>query len=380
MIKKFSLLSLLMAATVLFFSCKKKEATLETLSSVVFEEAETKTLSEENTGEVVKDPNTSENKFMYLITVQKPYTLTPLSLVSEMNSEVIYPGSILQGGSFMKGVYDPVRLANDFEPVDLSVTLRGEGLVVSKSVVPVLSKVRQATNDLIAGQEDKIKGEYVPAIFDYQSHIVSTEESMKRSFNIHVGAELFKGIVKADFGYSQSKARKENKSYVMISFRQFLYNIAIDPKHYSQWIKGDIDVKQMGGYEPVYISSVDYGRMAYIMIETNKSVEETKAMFEAAVKVSLKIIKAGAEVKYHEEFTKLFSESKVKVKIVGGPAELATGVNDIESFTKFIQMPNAKELIASSAPIAYKVRRLRDNTEVAVKDAYTESIVELRDK
>ena len=378
--RKIGFFSLLMATMVLFFSCKKNQATLENLSSVKFEEAETKTLSEVKTGNVVNDPATGENKFEYLITVQKPYTLAPLSLVSEMNSEVIYPGSILQGGSFMKGVYDPVRLANDFEPVDLSVTLRGDGLVVSKSVVPVLSKIRQATNDLIAGQENKISGKYVPAVFDYQSHTVSTEESMKRSFSIHVGAEVFKGIVKADFNYNQSKAHKENKHYVMISFRQFLYNIAIDPKHYSQWIKGDIDVKQMGGYEPVYISSVDYGRMAYIMIETNKSVDETKAMFEAAVRVSLKVVKAGVDVKYHQEFAKLFSESKVKVKIVGGPVELAAGVNDIESFTKFIQMPNAKQLIASSAPIAYKVRRLRDNTEVDVKDAYTECFVELRDK
>lgn len=378
--KKFNFLSLLMIVMVLFFSCKKNKATLENLSSVVFEEVETKTLSEEKTGNVVQDPSTGENKFEYLITVQKPYTLAPLSLVSEMNSEVIYPGSILQGSSFMKGVYDPVRLANDFEPVDMSVTLRGDGLVVSKSVVPVLSKIRQATNDLIAGQEDKISGKYVPAVFDYQSHTVSTEESMKRSFSIHVGAEVFKGIVKADFGYNQSKAHKENKHYVMISFRQFLYNIAIDPKHYSQWIKSDIDVKQMGGYEPVYISSVDYGRMAYIMIETNKSVEETKAMFEAAVRVSLKVVKAGVDVKYHQEFAKLFSESKVKVKIVGGPLDLAAGVNDIDSFTQFIQMPNAKQLISSSAPIAYKVRRLRDNTEVAVKDAYTECIVELRNK
>ena len=134
--RKIGFFSLLMATMVLFFSCKKNQATLENLSSVKFEEAETKTLSEVKTGNVVNDPATGENKFEYLITVQKPYTLAPLSLVSEMNSEVIYPGSILQGGSFMKGVYDPVRLANDFEPVDLSVTLRGDGLVVSKSVVP----------------------------------------------------------------------------------------------------------------------------------------------------------------------------------------------------------------------------------------------------
>ena len=166
----------------------------------------------------------------------------------------------------------------------------------------------------------------------------------------------------------------------MIAFRQYLYNMAIDPKHYSQWIKGDIDTQYMLDYEPLYISSVDYGRTGYILVQTNESIEEATKTIKAALEVAIKWGKGGVNVEYDSKFKSLFKENRIKIKIVGGPAELAVGVNSPESFTKFIQLPKAEELIASSAPIAYKVRRLIDNTEVDVIDVYTESKIDFKDE
>lgn len=380
--KKMFFLSLLMAAVLV--SCETQNQTinnLDQLKRVDFsEEGGQKVISEEKTGNIVYDNFYKRNRYEYRVTVQKSYHIAPMSVVSETMSDVIYPGSIIRGDEFMNAKYSPVTLRNDFEPVELSVTLNGKDIKVSKSVMPTLSQVRQARNDLIAGQMDKIGGQYIPAIIQYDNHEITTEESFKRSLKIHASIEVVGGIAKGSFGYDESKSSNTQEKYVMIAFRQFLYNMAIDPKHYSKWIKGDVDTQDMGEYEPLYISSVDYGRTGYILLKTTQTAEEAKKIIEAAVSVAIKYGKGEASLKYSEDFTKLFSEKRITIKIVGGPAELAAGVNSPESFADFIKAPKAEELIASSAPIAYKVRRLRDNTEVDVIDVYKEFFYELRDE
>lgn len=380
--KKVFYLSLLIVA-VLVTSCKKESAAIkfESLKRVEFtDQGGTRIISEKKTGNTAYDEEEEKTRYEYLITVQHPYTIAPMSIVNETMSDIIYPGSIVRGDEFMNGKYAPVRMKNEFEPVELSVTLNGKDIKVSQSVLPVLSKVRQARNDLIAGQMNKIKGEFIPAVYSYDSHEITTEASFKRTLKIHANIQVIGGIAKADFDYNSSNSSSSKKKYVMIAFRQYLYNIAIDPKHYSQWIKGDIDTQDMGDYEPLYISSVDYGRTGYILVQTNESVEEATKTIKAALEVAIKWGKGGVNVEYDSKFKSLFKENRIKIKIVGGPAELAVGVNSPESFTKFIQLPKAEELIASSAPIAYKVRRLRDNTEVEVIDVYTESKIDFKDE
>lgn len=380
--KKVFYLSLLIVA-VLVTSCKKESAAIkfESLKRVEFtDQGGTRIISEKKTGNTAYDEEEEKTRYEYLITVQHPYTIAPMSIVNETMSDIIYPGSIVRGDEFMNGKYAPVRMKNEFEPVELSVTLNGKDIKVSQSVLPVLSKVRQARNDLIAGQMNKIKGEFIPAVYSYDSHEITTEASFKRTLKIHANIQVIGGIAKADFDYNSSNSSSSKKKYVMIAFRQYLYNMAIDPKHYSQWIKGDIDTQDMGDYEPLYISSVDYGRTGYILVQTNESIEEATKTIKAALEVAIKWGKGGVNVEYDSKFKSLFKENRIKIKIVGGPAELAVGVNSPESFTKFIQLPKAEELIASSAPIAYKVRRLRDNTEVDVIDVYTESKIDFKDE
>ena len=380
---KRKLISLFSAVIFITVSCGDKgddaARTIEQLKQVVYEKEAPKTIASKKTGNVVLDPTTGKNVYEYLSTVQEQYVITPLSVVAENMSDVIYPGSILRGDSFMKGKYDPLVLKNEFNPVTLSISLRGD-INVSESTKPLLSQVRQVMNDLITRQKDKINFEFVPSVFSYESNTVTTEEHFKTSLKIHAEANVMAGLVKASFDYEKDQSNSLTKSYVMVAFRQHIYNVSIDPKHYSNWIMGDIDVKDMGEYEPLYISSVDYGRVGYVFVQTNKSVEEVRKMVKASLEVAVKYVDASANAEYTSEFQRLFQEGKVKVKISGGPVELANKVDNYESFVKFVQMPNAENIAKTSVPISYKVRRLKDNTEVQVIDTYTHNVVEQKDK
>ncbi|KQO25047.1 hypothetical protein ASF10_07715 [Flavobacterium sp. Leaf82] len=381
LMKKNAILALAISAT-LFISCSDdnkdsdSNATLENLKSVVFENKPDNVLSSKKTGTQELNPTTGNNEYVYLTEVEKQTTLSPLSIINEANLDVIYPGSILRGSSFMNATYDPLVLKNAFKPVTLSMSLRGE--LVNAITLPIPSDVRNTINGLVGKNKNFIDYDAIPTYYEYQSDEITTENSFKKALDAHLNVNVLGGLVKVNFGYTQNSGSTNTKSYVMVKVRQRLYSMTIDPKYYTDWIDGDINTNNFGTHEPVYVSNVDYGRVAYILIETTKDEAYNNMMVKASVGVALKVVDIGVDVNYSEEFKRLFAQNKVKVMIVGGPLSLGGKVTDYNSFVNFLQAPTPNDLVSSSAPISYKIRRLKDNTEVEVKEMYTEQFKELK--
>lgn len=373
----------LIIGSILFTSCSNEngkdstENALSSLQPVTFATKPDKTISSKKTGLQELNPTTGNNEYVYLTTVEKQTTLSPLSIINEANLDVIYPGSILRGSSFINATYDPLVLKNAFKPVTLSMSLRGD-LSVSANILPAYSQITNATNILVNKNKNLIDYNAIPTYYEYQSDEITTEDSFKKALDAHLNVNVLGGLVKANFGYSQNSGSANTKSYVMVKVRQRLYSMTIDPKYYTDWIDGDIGANTFGTHEPVYVSNVDYGRVAYILIETTKNESYNNTMVKASVGVALKVVDIGLDVNYSEEFKKLFAQNKIKVMIVGGPIDLGGKVTDYNSFVKFLQAPTPSDLVSSSAPISYKIRRLKDNTEVEVKDVYTEQFKELK--
>lgn len=382
--KKMAILALAISAG-LFTSCSsddKNNATggsLEDLQPVVFATKPDNVLSSKKTGLQELNPITGNNEYVYLTEVEKQTTLSPLSIINEANLDVIYPGSILRGSSFMNATYDPLVLKNSFKSVTLSMSLRGD-LSVSANILPTYSEITNATNILVNKNKNLIDYNAIPTYYEYQSDEITTENSFKKALDAHLNVNVLGGLVKVNFGYTQNSGSTNTKSYVMVKVRQRLYSMTIDPKYYTDWIDGDINANNFGSHEPVYVSNVDYGRVAYLLIETTKDEAYNNMMVKASVGVALKVVDIAVDVTYSEEFKKLFAQNKVKVMIVGGPIDLGGKVTDYNSFVKFLQAPSSSDLVSSSAPISYKIRRLKDNTEVEVKDMYTEQFKELKAK
>jgi len=370
-------------STLVFNSCSSDDkndtdaGNLDNLQPVVFATKQDKVLSSKKTGVQELNPTTGNNEYVYVTEVEKQTTLSPLSIINEANLDVIYPGSILRGSSFMNATYDPLVLKNAFKPVTLSMSLRGD-LSVSANILPTYSEITNATNILVNKNKNLIDYNAVPTYYEYQSDEITTENSFKKALDAHLNVNVLGGLVKVNFGYTQNSGSSNIKSYVMVKVRQRLYSMTIDPKYYTDWIDGDINMNNFGTHEPVYVSNVDYGRVAYVLIETAKDESYNNMMVKASVGVALKVVDIGVDVSYSEEFKKLFAQNKVKVMIVGGPIDLGGKVTDYNSFVKFLQAPSSSDLVSSSAPISYKIRRLKDNTEVEVKDMYTEQFKELK--
>ncbi len=340
------------------------------------------------TDEVVTDPTTGTNKYEVLTKIKKSYRVKPLAIVEKTFTDHTFPGVMLKGDSFLAGKLDPVVLEKGFNDITLSTTFKGK-VVISKDVEPgKVSDFRNFTNDLIAKQDGKIDFDYVPAKLQYDSSLVMDESSLKKSLGIHfdVDVEALKGIVKVNgqLGYDWTKTDKSAKKNIVVSFRQILYSVSVDTKHWTKWFEGEVKAEDFGEYEPVYISTIDYGRAGYVVIQTDEKTEEIAHKFKLGVEAAGNIegvtVGGGLGLEYNQKLEKLFKDKKVKVVIFGGSTDLVVDINDYASFRKYMRMSDTKELVKSAAPISYKVRRLRDNTEVEVYDRFTDFVYEMKDK
>lgn len=369
------------AVSVCLLSCNRDDNSatgvdVSSLSKVEFVDQAPKLLTSKKTGETRYNPTTNSMDFEYLNEVEKTHTISPMSLLDNDN-DAIYPSSILRGSSFIQGKYDPLVLSTPYNNVMVSVSLRGRNYPVKSLSKPILSEIRETTNGLIANYKKEIDYSFVPANISYFAHEVNTSESFNKTLNIHAKAG-FKALVSAKFNYNDSFQSSKSSKYVLVKLNQKFYNVSIDPKHHTEWFNGTVATKEFGSHEPVYVSSVDYGRTAYLLIETNMSEEVTKKMVSGAINFSMKVFNANSGASYEREMKKLFSESKVTAVIVGGPVRLGGKVNSYESLLEFIKTPSVEDLIASAAPISYKVRRLKDNTEVEVKSTIIEKELEYK--
>lgn len=359
-------------------SCSKDENQVEPLR-VEFENLPDEEVSATLTGNTAIIDGVARKE--YLVAIEKSDVLTVPSIIRESQIEktVLYPGSILQGKSFLSGNYDPLVLSNPFKEVDLFLTIKsGTGGQIYETVYPKGSSVFEGLNSLLVkgGNHNRFPLDYVPANYKYESEEINNEESFIKSTKVHAKAN-FARIVSASFGYTNTSASFSSKKYVMIKLAQTIYSAGIDPKHRDSWIDGNIANSEIGEYEPLYISSVDYGRLAYILIETTTNTKDVQKMVEGAVGFSIGKIGGSVNSSYNTQLQKLFSESKVTVSVLGGSS--SNLITDFDSFMKYLKLENtADNLIVSSAPIGYTVRRLNDNTVVEIVNRYKETLREYR--
>ena len=207
-----------------------------------------------------------------------------------------------------------------------------------------------------------------PAYMIYQSDEVNTEESFERTFGIHVKASVLKGIIKANFDYEYNKIKNHKKKYILIKLRQHLYSIAVNPKDPNSWGK----FGELGEYEPVYVSNVDYGRVLTLLVETTEDTETTTKSIKAGVSAAFPKFGGSVDMEKVDKFKNMFKEEKIRILVAGGPLSNSKNVTSYEAFKEAISAPSAKALIEAAIPISYRVRALRSNREVEVRACYTE--------
>ena len=332
----------------------EEEAAIE---EIVSEAGRVVPLSEEK-DEIISSETEDEGDFRY--TYEKHDVVDNIDSVVYLglNDDVIWPGCLVEGTHAHDFVYVPISI--DRAPVTLSVSLEGSP-ATGESIVntvedPKLSTIRQGIADLL---KDAMTGDTtVPAKVDFKYQQVYSESQM----NLFVGADVSYGAGSVSSQFTWDSATQQNK--IMASYKQIYYSIDIDtPQNPADLFDpatpvSAIEAALPAGSMPLYISSVSYGMMALVFIETDYSFEQMQWALDAAYDG---IVSVDVDLDISTE--EILQNSSIKIVVYGGST---AGLDEIETgYNGFLNVINAsKDFNASSpgVPLVYRFRHLHDNT------------------
>lgn len=282
------------------------------------------------------------------------------------NADVIWPGAALQGGSISCPTPDRI------------IAKRGSGNVIisnltgtfhSSEFIPEvrMSTVFDAANKIIASQPENF-----PANMFISIERIKTKEEL--ALSLHANSSFF-GL----FSASASFDYNEDDTYTrfLVTLNQSFYTLLFErPSRIDDFFAADVTAEDLKpfvgeGNPPVYISSVNYGRIFYLLIE---STEEANSMSGA---ISLDFLFGGVGGSYKHVYQ--LKNLRIQAFALGGDKDQALsavfgGLGQLQSF---LQSLKAGGQIKSAMPLSYVVRSVRSDklvkngvaTEYVIREA-----------
>ncbi len=266
--------------------------------------------------------------------------------------DAIYPGAILGANSLTDGSFSSI--GGERAPIDLSITLQGVNQTKITAPSGKLSDVNQAITDLLNQQ---LTGSE-PAKYEYSEERVHSTEYLMA----HVGASASGGWgeVNASFDYENT----EQFTKYLVNFKQVYYTVNIDrPDDPSDFWVECPDESVFNGDVPVYVSSVKYGRMGLLMIESSLSSTTIEAHLDAAFSIATTDVAVDADFRMEQ----LLENSNIDIKIIGGNSTSAIqSINGIDAFRDYILNGAEYSIDSRGEPLAYTLKFIDDNSTARI--------------
>ncbi len=272
------------------------------------------------------------------------------------NAEVIYPGALIQGNSITNATPDPIAVKRAPGTVSIDLLNGSDNVAVT---VPEVSQsaIRQALNDII-----KNNNGIGAANFTYRSEYVQSREHLAAELGINVST------LTTNFDARMRFSKDESVSRWLVSLEQIYYTMSYDrptslDEVFASSVTPDDLARYVGPGNPAcYISSVTYGRIFYLLVESHASREA----LQASVKASYEAAVAGGEIDGKATYVKDLQGTTIQVYALGGdPGKaLATFNGDYGAVRDFLTSGGD---IATGRPLSYTLRTVRDNKTVYVK-------------
>ena len=311
------------------------------------------------------------HQLLQVYTVQE--TLDPISTIDglSVNRGIAFgfhPGLPLNGDDFMqaklKRVYKDATKAFSLtlqfpaNKYDIKLPYGPDKMDLDDSLRVILQ----------AKAEDIYKENEAMNYIDLFATDVTTAESCNKVFNKFCSKTVLDDWLMSAFGLNESLYHAYGPHYVALKVRQKFFSVSVPPVRPADW--GTL--KDLGAYEPLYVSDVDYGRELNLVARTDMSAEQFKDLFQKALQASMDP-KSGR--KYDQErkkLDKMLTEKKISVVINQGEKNPFSSISDYTALLDFLRMPSAADFLDYCTPIAYKVKAVRDNRPIVVRVTRTD--------
>ncbi|MFC1843354.1 thiol-activated cytolysin family protein [Thermodesulfobacteriota bacterium] len=298
------------------------------------------------------------------------------SLILSPTHSVVWPGALIKADQdLVRGTPTPIQSRR--APMWLSVDLPGiGGNGVFAVHDPSFGTVQAAIDRVLDYWNDNQyrEGYVSKSRSKYTSTFVYSAEQLAASLGVNYLS--LKGSLSTQFQTATSRER----TVAMVLFKQVFYTVSFDPPSHAGAVfhpnvtLNDVRNQMSSEIPPAYVSSVDYGRILMLRIETSADTKHSE--IEGALKY------LGGQVKASAAHRKTLEKSKVTLITIGGNAEVNTRAVDASRIKDLHKIIKGKNALYSKnnpgQPIAYTVRFLKDSrlARIGYSTDYTELVSE----
>lgn len=266
----------------------------------------------------------------------------------ENQSRLIYPGALMDATGVKDLKYVPIsKFQSKVKPITVSISAPGKN-VSGKIEVPSTSATREFINSIF-GTTYGI--EIAGFQFDMNQFTYYDEIKLSVGANVNIGT-LF------SVGASYGKEKVQNTTGLVAKFIQKNFTLDMDLPDEGELLKG-VSPAELGPYSPLYVSSITYGRMGIIKVESSYSYNEVKYAFNLAFKAA----SVGVGVNLDAKTLEIINNSEIKVVTIGGDgSQAAKSINGFADFKAYILSGGNYSEKAPGFPLYFTLSHLSDHS------------------
>ncbi|UCJ07259.1 thiol-activated cytolysin family protein [Chitinophaga pendula] len=267
----------------------------------------------------------------------------------------IYPGALIKGNSVANFAFNPV-IGYTPKPIKVSVSLPAPASKVAATInAPSYTSMVQTVNNVLLNSALSGGG---ASKFNFNTKEFTYYDELKEFFasSVNTNAIFFNTS-----SSGTTNIRKISKrTGLMAKFIQKNFTIDMDIPKAGELIDLNVDQQILGNYAPVYVSSVTYGRLGIITVESDADFEQLNQAFKKAFGI-LGIVN-GTNTLTQDEIN-LINAADIKVYLVGGDG--AKAVQTINGYQNFLQYLGGGQTFTPQTPgvpISFSLRYLSDHS------------------
>lgn len=295
----------------------------------------------------------------YWVKTSRRYKMTQTfdeNILFDPTTDMLYPGCVLKGSSIADGTY---AMISDCKTGDVTFSI---------NLVPANPQERAETSATIPNIR---KSEYQEvwnkwANMDWKESPVTTIESVDKVSSqtelvTKLGAAVKSSIADGTLNFGFNFSGKKN--HILARLIQKSFSVSTDaPKNGT--IFETVNKEYLDGYQPVYVSNINYGRIIYLCIDTDEKETDINAAIEFAMKkIKGTDVDISADLETH--YRNILAKSDIRVLMFGGGKTLQQEVlkGDIDGFQKYLMADIPMEQMH---PISFSLRYASDNSQARV--------------
>ncbi len=284
----------------------------------------------------------------------------------DVRSDVIYPGSMLQGNSLNSGNPNPIVVERAGGNISINIL---DGNLQSSFEVNQVKKstITDAINNIINSATGTL-----PSNFNIKIESIQSREQFALALGVDVNSTFVD--LESNLNYNSDSER----STFMVSLNQSYYTMSFDlPTSLDKLFDPSVTPSDLNNYvgennPATYISSVTYGRIFYMLIESSSSQSELETAVNTAFSGITVDVDATLEINHFSSLENV----TYSVFAYGGDAGSTFGAIGVTNINTLVEVLKQSSTLGSAKPLSYVVRNVSNNQIVATQLATSYDVVE----